>query len=331
MFSRPGNIDRDSTPRFAALRSGPLTVGVTLSWLEHPAYVKIRERLIGYLRSDKYRFRALEPVIFLCGGANSAPRDTLRDYLHRHFPDISLFYAEQVWLRIVPSAGSNALEMEDYLGQLADMVVIVVESPGTFTELGAFSLSEPLRKKLLPILDNRYRNPNSFIETGPASWINQDSSFRPPIYVNHTRILESVGELEERLNRIPKPKTTRIEDLSQSPKHVVFFICDLVAVIGPATAAIIDYYMRQIVPGLSSNQIYTLISLAASVDLIRQVDLHLNGASGVFYYRTVDDALTRPFHHKRFLDLPSRRADHVEVLQLIPEANQALEQLRAVL
>jgi hypothetical protein len=155
VFSQPGNIGRDSTPRFASLRSGPLTVGVTLPWLEHPAYVKIRERLIGYLRSDKYRFRGLGPVIFICGGANSAPRDTLRDYLNRHFPDISLFYAEQVWLRIVPSAGSNALEMEDYLGQLADMVVIIVESPGTFTELGAFSLSEPLRKKLLPILDSR--------------------------------------------------------------------------------------------------------------------------------------------------------------------------------
>jgi hypothetical protein len=331
VYRQPGNIDTDSTPRFAALRSGPLTVGVTLYWLEHPAYTKIRERLIRYLRSDKYRFRTLEPVMFLCGGANSAPRDTLRVYLNRHFPEISLFYAEQVWLRIVPTAGSNALEMEDYLGQLADVLVIIVESPGTFTELGAFSLSEPLRKKLLPILDNRHRSPSSLIETGPARWISQDSLFKPPIYVNHTRILECVGELEERLSRIPKPKTTRIEDLSQSPKHVVFFICDLVAVIGPATATMIEYYIREIVPALSSSQTHTLISLAASVDLIRQVDLHPNGTSGKFFYRTVDDALTRPFHHKRFLDLPSRRADHVEVLQSIPEANQALQQLRKFL
>ncbi len=234
-----------------------------MSWLEHPAYINIRERLIRYLRSDKYRFRALEPVVFLCGAANSAPRDALRDYLRRHFPEISLFYAEQVWMRIVPSAGANALEMEDYLGQLADILVIIVESPGTFTELGAFSLSEPLRKKLLPILDSRFRNPNSFIETGPAQWIGQDSLFRPPIYVNHSRILECVAELEDRLGRIPKPKTTRNSKISShSPKHLVFFICDLVAVIGPATSAVIEYYIRSIVPGISSSQGYILWSVS---------------------------------------------------------------------
>jgi hypothetical protein len=234
-------------------------------------------------------------------------------------------------MQIVPPAGANALQMENYLGQLADVLVIIVESPGTFTELGAFSLSEPLRKKLLPILNSRHRNPNSFIETGPVRWISQDSTFRPPIYVNHSRILECVTEVEDRLRRIPKPKTTRIEDLSQSPKHLVFFICDLVAVIGPATTSMIEYYIQSIVPGISPNEINTLISLGSSVNLIRQVELHLNGAKDIFFYRTFDDALTRPFHHKRFLDLPSRRADHLQVLQTIPEANQALQELGAFL
>jgi F-type H+-transporting ATPase subunit a len=44
------------------------------------------------------------------------------------------------------------------------MVLIVVESAGTFAELGAFSLSEPLRKKLLPIVDKQFEGVQSFIE-----------------------------------------------------------------------------------------------------------------------------------------------------------------------
>ncbi len=302
-----------------------------MSWLYHPSYVPVRDRLIEYLRSDKYRFRRLAPVVFLCGAANSAPRDALRNYLAHHPPRVSLFYAEQVWMRIVPNAGANALEMEDFLGQLADTVIIIVESPGTFTELGAFSLSPVLRKKLLPILDTRHRNANSFIETGPVSWINEDSEFAPAIYVNHATILESVIEIEERLKRITKPTTTRIEDLSKSPKHLVFFICDLIAVIGPATTSMIEHYIKRIVPTVSADQVPTLIGLGSAMDLICHFEVPLNGSCETYFYRVVGEALTRPFHHQRYLDLPSRRADQVEVLQSIPEASVALQLLKALL
>ena len=36
------------------------------SWLAHSRYIPIREGLINHLRRTKYRFRKLDPVIFLC-------------------------------------------------------------------------------------------------------------------------------------------------------------------------------------------------------------------------------------------------------------------------
>ena len=96
-----------------------------MPWLEHPRYVPARERLINYLRSPKYRFRRLSPVVFLCGGAGSPRRDTLRDYLRRHSPELRLFYAEPVWERIAPIGGRSALEMESDLALLADLVIVI--------------------------------------------------------------------------------------------------------------------------------------------------------------------------------------------------------------
>jgi hypothetical protein len=71
----------------------------------------------------------------------------------KHNPKFGIFYAERVWELMVQKADRDALQMEAELAFLADLVVIIVESPGTFAELGAFSLSGPLRKKLLPIID----------------------------------------------------------------------------------------------------------------------------------------------------------------------------------
>src|SRR5687768_6000643 len=190
-------------------------------WLDHPSYKAVRDRLIDYLRSEKYRFRSLNPVVFLCGGMDSPHRNTLRNYLVAHQPEFSVFYAEQVWNEIAVNTELSALQMEDHLARLADIVIILVESPGTFTELGAFSLSDDLRRKLLPILDARYQNTGSFIETGPIRWINVDSEFRPSIYVDLSKILEAIDQIEERLTRLPKPTTTRVDDLATNPKQLL--------------------------------------------------------------------------------------------------------------
>ena len=126
-------------------------------------------RQAHYLSSSRYRFRRLPPLLFLGGGAASQSREALRDYLRQHNPNLGLFYAERVWEYIASRADRGALEMESDLARLADLVVIVVESPGTFAELGAFSLSDPLRKKLLPIVDKQYCHEQSFATASRCS------------------------------------------------------------------------------------------------------------------------------------------------------------------
>jgi hypothetical protein len=300
------------------------------SWLAHSRYIPIREGLINHLRRTKYRFRKLDPVIFLCGAFESKSRDAIRAYLVKHTPDLDLFYAEKVWEEIAALGERDALQMEEDLAKLADLIIVIVESAGTLTELGAFSLSPSLRKKLLPIVDEEYRHDSSFITNGPLRWIDAESAFRPTIYTKLSMVLSAVDQIEERIKRIPKSHSIKISDLSTSPKHLLFFIYDLISVIQPASLPMINYYLSAIVPSLSTStiDIPTLIGLAVAMGLLRPLTVIEGGHSEVYYTPVDTDRIGRPFHHSRLLYLEARRAEHASVLMAIPEAKAVLDLLR---
>jgi hypothetical protein len=302
------------------------------TWFAHPSYIAARDRLVAYLRSPKYRFRRPKRVVFLCGGAGSQNRDRLRDYLRKYIPTLDIFYAERVWEHIAGDANRSALQMESDLGRLADLVIIIVESPGTFAELGAFSLADPLRKKVLPIVDERYRSQSSFISTGPLRWVDRESLFAPTIYVPLVQILEAVDQVEERISRIPKPRSVKISDLASSPRHLLFFLSDLIAVIHPATIQVTEDYLARIAPSILSSDINvpTLIGLAVAMGLLRCTTLGEGGSRRTFYWPAMPKAVEHPFHHRRHLDLPSQRADHASVLLAISEAKSVLEQIQGL-
>lgn len=107
----------------------------------------------------------------------------------------------------------NALQLEEWLADLSDAVIIIVESFGTVAELGAFSISEPLRTKLLPILDKRFKNDESFINTGPVSWVNQDSIYKPSIYADFETILTVIPDIIDKIDSgRPKFYTSRVKE-----------------------------------------------------------------------------------------------------------------------
>lgn len=287
------------------------------TWLNHPRYLPARDQLVRRLKSKEYRFRKLNPVLFLCGGFQSPRRDALRDFLQRQHPDLLLFYAEPVWDRI-SNIGITALAMEDLLAAMADMVIIVVESPGTFAELGAFSLATKLRQKLLPIVNEEFRGHSSFIATGPLKWVDADSRFAPTVYANFTRILLCSGDIESRLDLITPPQKTTISDLDDNPKLLLFYICDLVSVIAPASLDSVVYFMRALC-GASEDRIHTLVGVALAMQLIKEV----RAIDGTKYLARSDPS--KQFHRAQFIDLPQERARHLSVLQTIPSARVALE------
>lgn len=297
-------------------------------WLDNPRYIRTRDELIARMTSERYRFRRHGHSVFLCGGAGSPRRERLRNYLRKAQPDLlGVFYAERVWDHLTKHASSmSALEMEGELAKLADIVIVIVESPGTFAELGAFSLNNELRAKMLPIVDSQYKGHDSFVVTGPLRWIDQDSHFSPTVYVNLETVLDCVSDVEERLSRIAKPRTSKIENLAGSRRHLLFFLCDLVAVTYPVTLQMLEFYVDKIIKRTdgATVEILTLIGLAESMDLLRSYQAEVGQTVLTFYAPISNDVLDSPHHHHRFLDLPGLRAQHVSALMGISDAKRVL-------
>jgi hypothetical protein len=236
-----------------------------------------------------------------------------------------------VWELLSSQEGLSALKMERDLAALADLVVVIVESAGTFAELGAFSISDELRKKLLPIVDKQYEGELSFISTGPLQWIDDESDFAPTIYVSLPRILKAVDEVEERIARIERTNAVKITDLAASPKHLLFFLCDLIAVIHPATTAMVEYYLQRIAPSVLSSAISVplLLGLATVMDLLRSRPLKVGASMETFFFPSHSGAIARPYHNANLLDLPSQRAAHASVLLALPQARDVIQGLRS--
>ncbi|MBB5328128.1 retron St85 family effector protein [Tunturiibacter gelidoferens] len=296
-----------------------------VEWYEHPKYVRVRERLISSLTNPHYRFRRSEPIIFLCGGEKSTPRDTLAAYLHKHIPTTKFFYAEPVWEVIASRIKLGALAMEADLAKLADLVIVIVESPGTFAELGAFSNSDALRPKLLAIVDAEYSPPqNSFIALGPIHWIEAESNFAPTIYVPLASILTAVGEIEERLSRI-KTTTAKVSNLADSPKQLLLFICDLIAIIYPATIETVESYCQGILSEAPSTvAVATVVALGKAMGILGSFAV----ANETYFFPSTSENAAKPYHHMTLATLPGLRSEHLSALLSIPAARHVMEQIR---
>lgn len=242
---------------------------------------------------------------------------------HRH-KRMLLFYADDVWEHIAGSTKLNALEMEATLGELADIVIIIVESPGTFAELGAFSLSESLRKKLLPIVEKEFQPDASFINTGPLSWINKDSNFSPAIFAQFPHILEESAELlDAKLATLKRSGSELVQDIASSPRHLLYLLADIVAVIGPSPWHHFQFYLNAILGNsMSEDNIRSFLALGHAMKMFKVTELEKT--SERFYERLPEHGKLEPFTHREMFDLERQRAQFLSIVQRFDSVTELL-------
>ncbi|MCB1105999.1 MAG: retron St85 family effector protein [Cephaloticoccus sp.] len=115
-----------------------------------------------------------EFAIFLCGGATtnkSMIRHEVRARIEakRSKYTYRVQYPEDLFIEIMLGhQRESLLELENLLADSVSAVAIITESPGTLVELGAFSNHNSLCRKLIVILDDKYRTDRSFVNMGPV-------------------------------------------------------------------------------------------------------------------------------------------------------------------
>lgn len=144
------------------------------------------------------KIRKANVDLFLCGAASTREktsyRDKLRDKL-KQYNRISVLYPEDLFLEVLNRKKYDLLTLEKFLANNCDYIVIVCESPGSFTELGAFVNNSDTVDKVIVLLQTKYKNAKSFIRQGPVQYIYSKNK-NHVIYYN-TDVLEATDKIKK--------------------------------------------------------------------------------------------------------------------------------------
>ena len=128
--------------------------------------------------------------IFLCGGSSPTDEKFRRELgttisTTKSKYRYSVFFLEDMFVELILGhQGVDLLTLENLLAESVSAVTILVQSPGTIAELGAFSNHPRLKNKLVVVMDPRYQKSQSFINTGCVRHLQKETSSR----VIHQRI-----------------------------------------------------------------------------------------------------------------------------------------------
>jgi hypothetical protein len=215
----------------------------------------VHETVSSFIKSISNTHLRLPPdvakFVFLCGANKnlteiSERRKALIEFSRANLPNTHFFLAERMFLTLkAENHDGNILDVEHLISSFSDHILIILESPSSFAELGAFSHST-LREKLVVINSSEFKNQESFINLGPIKAIEEKSGTDKIIYYKmkndgiHRR--DGIGSVFNEVYELFKDpvKTSKshlkLEDLNPAlrcDKQSAMFIHDLIYLTGP--------------------------------------------------------------------------------------------------
>lgn len=199
----------------------------------HPAAESLLQRVAHLFSSRKAFLRKDRHIVFVCGGpiqhgppqgtATPSPhppqssqsigqtsraaslRSQFLDYADKQLINFRFFLAERASIDLLAHSEPQFLDLAAFellISEIADCIVLFPESAGSIAELGFFSNSKDVRKKILLVNDQQYQGSESFINLGPVNLINTWSNFRPSIVLDFQSRTIDFSPVREKLTRL---------------------------------------------------------------------------------------------------------------------------------
>jgi hypothetical protein len=168
---------------------------------------------------------------FLCGGSSSSGgiRDKVRAMLLRKSGDnLRIFYPEDLFMEVMNrKKDADLLSLESILANQSHLIFVICESIGSAAELGAFANNIETRKKMVVIVNKKYKRQNSFIMTGPVKLIKKEHKEWVVFYdVNNLdKLIDDLSKIvkSQRKMIIKKHSSLDITDLSRFFMVILYF------------------------------------------------------------------------------------------------------------
>ena len=270
-------------------------------------------------------------TVFLCGANRdknkiSVRREAILEFAKENLPNTQFFLAESLLNteQILGNESKNLLDFEKSLSEFADKIVIVLESPSAFAELGAFC-HESLREKLIVINDKKYKDSESYINLGPIKAIKDASADNCVISygmnddgVNH---VDSIGDVFHPLfELLHKPKSVIFTAVTldccnpgkKCNKYSAMMMHDLIYMCGPLSHRELASILETIF-GKQNFKIKTHTAILQALDIVSRNDgLYRSSSDGLlFNYHRIDvDKIVSVFRNYIQRYFPNRIYGH---------------------
>ncbi|MEK5144025.1 retron St85 family effector protein [Paenibacillus sp. FSL M7-0134] len=192
--------------------------------------VEIGKKVYDSLYLNLERLFKQDVNIFLIG-ASVKNKDSLRRRIQDSLSDekINIYFPEHIFEEILSQ--NDLLTLENLLAESVDAIVMCIESPGSFTELGAFCNHIILRDKLIVYLDKKYERHNSFIKVGPIKLLKSRKKSRVIWKNMNTFTYEEKIFLKNSIREIKKYNSETIKTSVSNPIFTERFLLSLLYVI----------------------------------------------------------------------------------------------------
>jgi len=145
-------------------------------------FLDLTGELLGKIDFGRSKIIQPEKLVFVCGGQKSghpAAPTSMREVLLAKAEAVGkpgvlggakVLLAEAAVNALADSSFTNLLELERYIAAVVHAVILIVESPGSMCELGAFVMVNEIRDKLIVVMQGEYVPTPSFITIGAIKY-----------------------------------------------------------------------------------------------------------------------------------------------------------------
>jgi hypothetical protein len=263
-----------------------------MSTILNPHIVNISEDLKQVFLDGRKSFNEIS--IFLCGGGSLEDSKFRKEVGVRISKTISKYkysvhYPEDIFIDLILGhQKQNLLTLENLLADSVNAIVILLQSPGTFTELGAFTNYEKLRDKLIVVINPKYARSKSFINLGPIRYLKANTKSKVlSISMDSKNIDNLAKQISDNAREIAK-HSLPLRDLSNPISAYVFYLA-LIYVFDPIPKNAIFSISKSI-----SDKTETILNIAAETvinSLVNERKVFLSSGNISITSKGIDDLI----------------------------------------
>ena len=267
-----------------------------------------REALKALVSPSESHIRPFSGFIFLCGGPLDGVSQnpvSVRDAIFRELTKdddlaarVRLAEDYKDWSH--DGIYTDLVTFEDHIAQLSDLIVLVLESAGSLTELGLFTAIENYRHKLAVFISNYHYKQDSYVRLGPIKFledtIGNKAECHPWIKVEFNRPSLDVDELVRIQNefadavkdRLGKASAEKLFD-KETWLHQALMVCEFIWLMSALTVSEIQDFLRWAGVELAQHNVRQMLFLLNRIGLIAIVER----STQRFYVSTSDRSFVK--------------------------------------